>query len=156
MVTGQGKRSVFIWIPVTFLLHMIEEYFFGFPEWASSHFGPITTRSFYVTSHIPIFAVVIYFGFKASKADPRTPFIWLALVAQVVLLTNGLFHCMTTILFQEYSPGIVTSILCYFPFSIILYRWIFRERMLSTAQLLSAAFVGTAVSLLVVYSLTWN
>lgn len=102
---SMSRRSpIFLWIPVTLLFHVLEEYFFGFPEWAIKHFGPITTRSFFIASHIPIFGIVIYLSLRAYGPKAKSRDIWLALCVQTVLVTNGIFHCITTLLFREYSP----------------------------------------------------
>src|SRR5215216_3637028 len=93
------------WLPsVVFLIHVAEE-FPSFPAWATRHFG-VTSRAWYVYSHIPLIAGIIA---VSALAESRPGTIWplLATAGQCTLATNGLFHLVTTFLFREYSPGVI-------------------------------------------------
>jgi hypothetical protein len=126
-----------------------EESFFGFPAWSTKHFGKIITPRFYFISHIFLVAIVIIasigpFMFKSAS-------IILPFTVLVVLFVNGLFHLLTTFIFREYSPGVVTSLFIYFPFAI--FFWNRCGQSLSLTEIYLGSGLGTAISLLVVASL---
>ncbi|MGE3974175.1 MAG: HXXEE domain-containing protein [Bdellovibrionales bacterium] len=147
--------ALFKLLPLTLVLHCLEEWLGGFPEWATRHFGGITTRKFYFLSHVPIFAVVFYFSGTFHQLQNPTEML-LALIVLFILFTNGIFHLITTIWFREYSPGVITSLLCYFPFTILVCYQLLAENVLNASQLLLALLLGSIISLFVIYSLTWK
>ncbi|MBI3071599.1 MAG: HXXEE domain-containing protein, partial [Deltaproteobacteria bacterium] len=102
------------WLPVlAFAAHIAEEYP-RFPEWATRHFGA-TSRAWYVYSHVPLVFFVIAIAAFAEKAPPQSVWPLLATAIQWVLATNAIFHLVTTRLFREYSPGVVTGTLLFLP-----------------------------------------
>lgn len=129
---------------------------FGFPEWAVRHFGPITTRKFYFLSHVPMFVAVPIVSLGAALFPGVDAFLFLWVVALIVVFTNGIFHLGTTFLFKEYSPGVVTSLIFTFPFGWLCYANVVSDLRFGRTELLLAAIVGCAISGLVVYSLTWK
>jgi hypothetical protein len=145
---------LFYWLPsAVFLAHMVEE-FPTFPAWATRHFG-VTTRPFYVYSHIPLTATLLGISFAATR-DAGTTWQLLATASQWVLFTNALFHIATTVLFREYSPGVVTGIALFLPSTVYLLNRTWSEHLLTGEQLCSAVLLGTVVGALVVASLWLN
>lgn len=104
---------MFYWLPtVCLLLHVTEE-FSRFPAWATRHFG-VTTRAWYVYSHIVIAAVFCAVSFLAAS-EISAFWIASAFTLQWVLATNAFFHIVAVIRFREYSPGIFTALLVTLP-----------------------------------------
>lgn len=81
---------MFILLLIIFVAHCFEEWAFGFPEWAQRRFGPITTRKFYLLSHIFLFAIVLTASAAAASDTNITglKFTWVAILA--VMVTNGI------------------------------------------------------------------
>src|SRR3990167_3785471 len=102
------------WLPlIVFIPHMIEEYP-RFPAWATRHFGA-TSRAWYVYSHILLVAIAVPVCLWAGDASSQG---WGRIVGTALMITlamNGVFHVVTTFLFREYSPGVLTGILLFFP-----------------------------------------
>jgi hypothetical protein len=139
------------WIPAfVLLLHVAEEYP-RFPEWATRHFGA-TSRAWYVYTHIPLVVMLIATSWLAQRTDAR---LWLILVlsAQFALATNAVFHVATTLLFKEYSPGLVTAIACALPATAYLLHRMLRDELLTSADVRVAATIGIVVSMSAIASL---
>lgn len=145
----------FHFIPLgVFLIHMAEE-LPRFPAWASRHFG-YTSLAWYVYSHIVL--VIISISVAAWAAAPGSTewsTLWnMALMATLVL--NAAFHLVTTILFKEYSPGVITGLLCLMPAGFYMFLRAWQTALLTENQLLTAAGLGTAIQVLVLASLWLN
>lgn len=144
------ERWWIYWLPTAaFILHIAEEYP-RFCDWATRHFGT-TSRAWYVYSHIPLFGICALASFMATSASPGSP--WLVLVATiaVVQVSNAVFHVVTTLLFREYSPGLVTACLAFLPAA-----WIVLQHAvgaLAPAQVQLATGLGALLGLLIVASL---
>jgi hypothetical protein len=69
----------------------------------------------------------------------------------MLFFSNAFFHLITTVVFREYSPGTVTSVVLFVPLSLLLWRAVLREpgvTRTSFAMALVAGFVFHALVLL--------
>ena len=140
------------WLPlIVFVPHMLEEYP-RFPAWATRHFGA-TSKAWYVYSHVLLVAVAVPICFWAENAPPRTWGSMLGTALMITLALNGMFHVVTTVLFWEYSPGLVTGTLLFLPATGHVLLQTVRESLLTTTQIGSAVVIGTAVQVAVISSL---
>jgi hypothetical protein len=140
------------WLPLTvFVAHIAEEYP-RFPAWATRHFGA-TSKAWYVYSHVMLVVVALAVCEWAEGAPSQTWGPILATAFMVTLAVNGLFHVATTFLFREYSPGVITGTLLFFPATgYLLYETLRLER-LTGAQIGTAVAIGVAVQIAVIASL---
>lgn len=140
------------WIPLlVFVPHMLEE-FPRFPAWATRHFGA-TSRAWYVYSHVVLVALIVGVAWSTETSRPGS---WGALMAVGVmwsLACNGGFHLVTTILFRQYSPGVVTGTVLFFPATAYLLWQVIAGGMLSASQVALSILIGTAVQVGVIASL---
>ncbi len=150
----ENNEMIFILLPVVFFLHCLEEWKFGFPEWAVKHFGSITTRKFYLLSHILLMFVVLTVSLMADQESGTlvSRFGWVMVLT--VIFTNGLFHMASTLIFREYSPGLVTSMFVTTPYAYFGYNQIVGE--FNIFHLTSSVGLGILISTLIVYSLTFR
>lgn len=140
------------WLPlIVFVAHMIEEYP-RFPAWATRHFGA-TSAAWYVYSHVLLVAVVIPVCLWAENASPQTWGRILGTALMITLALNGAFHVVTTFLFREYSPGVVTGVVLFFPATAYLLVMTVRESLLTTTQIGAAVILGAVVQVAVIASL---
>ena len=140
------------WLPLLLLLlHMLEEYP-RFPAWATRHFGA-TSKAWYVYSHIVLVTLVLYICWWADRSAPQSWGRILGTALMITLAFNGGFHIVTTLLFREYSPGVVTGTLLFLPAAGYLLFITFHDSVLTTAQIGSAIAIGTAVQAAVIASL---
>ena len=140
------------WLPLmVFVPHMLEEYPW-FPAWATRHFGA-TSRAWYVYSHFVLVAVALPTCLWAESAAPQTWWPVLGTALMITLAVNGAFHVITTCLFREYSPGVVTGVLLFFPVTGHMLFQTIRESLLTTTQVGTAVVIGVAVQIAVIASL---
>jgi Protein of unknown function with HXXEE motif len=106
-----------------------------------------------VYSHIVLVAVTVAVCLWAENSPPQT---WGRVVGTAVMITfafNGGFHAVTTFLFREYSPGVVTGTLLFFPATGYLLFLTARDSLLTTMQIVEAVVIGAAVQVAVIASL---
>ena len=138
------------WFVLAALVFHVAEEVPNFPQWATRHFGT-TSTTYFVLSHIPLFAAVLYIVYQASRPVVDAVWVWLLIAVQSALAVNAVFHILTTIWFREYSPGLVTSVLIYGPVTAYLLPRAARQlRALPTAM---ACATGTCISALMIASL---
>jgi hypothetical protein len=92
------------------LLHLVEEYIYpgGFLLWMRQAIGQSPGAAE---------AVIINLAFVALVATPlfsAAPSVW-TLSVPAVLLANGALHVIGTIVTRRYSPGVITSVVLFFP-----------------------------------------
>jgi uncharacterized protein with HXXEE motif len=130
-------------------LHVAEE-LAGFPDWATRHFGT-TSPAFFVLSHLPLLAAVLYVVHRTSRPSAGIRWVWLLLVVQSALAANGVFHLVATLWFREYSPGLLTGIVLYTPVSVYLLPLVMPR--LGPLRTATACSAGLLISGLLVGSL---
>lgn len=146
-------ESLFVyWLPlIVFVPHMLEEYP-RFPAWATKHFG-ITSKAWYVYSHVVLVAAVVLICSWSERSAPEGWGRVFGTALMVTLALNGLFHVVTTILFREYSPGLITGTLLFFPAAgYVLFRTA-GEALLTTPQISLSIAIGGIVQAAVIGSL---
>ncbi|UJR83220.1 HXXEE domain-containing protein [Sandaracinus amylolyticus] len=148
------------WIPaISFLLHVMEE-LPRFPEWATRHFGA-TSMPWFVYSHIPLITAVLVVSSRASRS-PAKMWAFLAVTLQLTLFANGIFHLATTILFDEYSPGLATAALLFFPGTLLVLQHALESGQVSrrgacrAAMLATLAMIGVVASLYLEADIEWD
>lgn len=144
--------DVMYWLSLAvFVPHMAEE-FVRFPAWATRHFGA-TSRAWYVYSHIVLVALAVPVCLWAQSSAPRTCGPMFGTALMITLAFNGVFHAVTTVLFREYSPGVVTGTLLFFPATGYLLFVTARDSLLTATQVGGAVVIGAAVQAAVIASL---
>lgn len=130
-------------------IHFIDEYYFNFPEWATEHFGT-TSKSYYLVSHALILALMLFLFVFLIKDKKNAVFYMLT--AQVIFFTNGLFHIVTTFLWAEYSPGLLSQLVI-LPMSLYIFYILKRMDTLSWSTYRLAFIEGSCISILIISSL---
>ncbi|MFT4605063.1 MAG: hypothetical protein ACI9W4_001802 [Rhodothermales bacterium] len=149
-MTENAKTSL-PWLLVAALLIHVGEEVWWFPEWATRHFGT-TTTAFFLVSHIPIFAIAIWTAWRASRNPNNRAAAWLIVLWVSALVTNVLFHVVTTLWLGEYSPGLATAVLCFLPLA-----WVLgppSAKVIGGRSTGLAVVAGFAASVLLAWSLT--
>ena len=100
---------IFTWLLVAAVMHLIEEYVYpgGFLRWIRSAigFGPNAVEAAVINA--------LFLWFIATPLFETSPV--LSASAPALLLTNGAMHVVGSILTKRYSPGVITSVLLFFP-----------------------------------------
>jgi len=135
-----------IWLlPAAYFLHIIEEYVGGFPAWVTHDVhGSFNDAAFAVNNFafMLILLTLVYANYRKS-----TPLrgVLLAVFASANLFWDALFHLFMTLILDRYSPGLVTSMLLYYPICIVVGTVIIKDSVLSPRQFVLALFGGLAL-----------
>ena len=98
--------------PLSFGLHILEEWFAGFLEWVALILGAELPRgAFVVINAVALGAMVI----AARAASAREENGWLAIAIATIVLVNALLHVLGSLVTRSYSPGLLTGIVLYLP-----------------------------------------
>lgn len=97
---------------VTYALHIVEEYTFGFPAWAEAHTGLAFTSEVFLRLNAMFFGVMAA-GVVAGLLF--TPAQWLVVPLGTAVLINGTGHLVASLITWSYSPGLVTGTLLWIP-----------------------------------------
>ena len=144
------SRNIYWLITVQWLAHFADEWVFGLPEWCTRHFAP-APESFWVPMMMVLTVPMIVLGWAASRPSAGSGIRLACAGVQMLFFSNAFFHLITTVVFREYSPGTVTSVVLFVPLSLLLWRAVLREPGVtksSFALALVAGFVFHALVLL--------
>jgi len=107
----EKPRRIFV-LCLIYGLHMVEEFTFGFVEWADRYFGRFDWTQNLIGNSI--FFVVLAFGCYLYSKNPRK-YLWTGMAGSLWVLSNAFIHISATVLGNEYSPGLVTAAILYIP-----------------------------------------
>ena len=113
------SSSVWIWIfPITFLIHITEEYFGG--EGYSGYLlrlrGIALSPQRFLVGQAIAFALMIA-GIILAK---HFKFLnYMIVIMGAVVLINALTHCVQSVAHGQYVPGLVTAIILWLPLGLI-------------------------------------
>ena len=142
MVSQKKTSEWTLWIvAASCLLHVLEEYFMGWQEWAVSTLGIVMPTPQFLIAN----AVLVVAAFVLANVGWKNP--TLSLVIPAATLVNAIFfHIIPTLAQRRVSPGVYTATLLYVPFS----SWAFvgASRDGVAKRELLVAFVGGAVMML--------
>ena len=135
-----------ILFPLTYLLHIAEEYWGGGGYSAylmKSHFIELSPARFLVLQSLGM--VLMLIGFLIS-IPLRFPLTMLSIIATVILV-NGVVHSARSFFEWGYTPGLITALLLWIPLGAIslVNTW----NNMPVRRFLFAVAVGGAISLLV-------
>lgn len=132
------------WLPyIVLLIHTIEEVP-GFSKWATRHFAPMSTYK-HVNTQVCIILLVLLVSYKASFIGYNGIWIMLAVAFQLHLGINSLFHLITTVLYKEYSPGLLTAITLSLPSTIFFFHQMYLGSRLTIIELAVSLILGTII-----------
>ncbi|WP_035242031.1 HXXEE domain-containing protein [Desulfobacter vibrioformis] len=128
-------------IPIVYAIHMLEESF-GFVHWVNVNISPHFTTTNFHRNNLLMFVASVSISFIAFKIQNRiTAFLVTSWVFGLIL-NNAFFHIGGTLFFKKYSPGILSSMFIYLPFSLFLLRIMLKEKRLRINELVSSFFLG--------------
>jgi hypothetical protein len=106
-------------LPIALLLHVVEEWFGGFPAWTLIAVGKeLSPERFVLISAVGFLLFAV--GTLAAVRSPQMAWFGVSLAALVGL--NGALHTLLTLILGQYSPGTVTGLLVYIPLSAVVLR----------------------------------
>lgn len=137
-------NHLIFWLPyVVLLVHTIEE-IPSFSKWATRHFAPMSTYK-HTTIQIGMILILLVASYKASTIGYHG--IWVILVAafQLHIGINAIFHVVTTMMYKEYSPGLLTAATLSLPSTIFFFNQMLVENRLTIIELAISLIIGTII-----------
>lgn len=117
------------------LIHVAEEYFLGWVEWANGFVSGITIKQFVIINILFITLCII-----AAALHEKYVVVTSSIFS--LLLINALVHVAPTIRQKKYSPGLVSAILLFIPVGISGYLYLFEHDLLSVRELMISIIIG--------------
>lgn len=120
--------------------HILEEYWGDWRGWARSMSGlPVEWRDFWLMN-----AAVLVLGAALALQAARYPLLVLGYAA--LMLINATFaHLGATLVKRRYSPGVVTSILLFYPVGVGIYWRAAAQGALTARTLLLSLAIGAGL-----------
>jgi hypothetical protein len=111
------SRDRWAWLfPVTYVLHITEEYFGGFPRWLAAVSGArLSDRDFLA---INATALIVMTVAVTVRDVVRWPLVALATIVTV----NAILHLGGSIVTASYSPGVITATTLWLPLGLFALR----------------------------------
>ena len=98
--------------PASYLIHIAEEYWGGFPMWIARFWGVESSSSNFLSWNggalvMMVVGVVLVLRTKSYR--------WLLVSFGTVVLINGLVHAGASVVTRSYSPGLISGLLLFVP-----------------------------------------
>ncbi len=147
----------FVWLfPAVYALHIVEEYGTGFPAWMTRHMHASMDNPGFLLNNALFMAILLATTAWASFSRSRlSAFVFLSW-ASGNLFWNFIFHLVTTLLADSYSPGLVTASLLYYPVSLWGGGLAVRQQRLTLFGVLGAFAIGAALMMFVIWAGLWH
>jgi glucan phosphoethanolaminetransferase (alkaline phosphatase superfamily) len=138
----QNTSSKWFWFfPITLPIHIAEEFWGGegFLSWNARATGAV----FSVTKFLILVTIgflLVLTGVLLARRYPKMR--WIISALATVFLINGFSHLIATLAQHQYSPGLVSGLLLWIPFSL----WIlFSEHRVTTNRTFFGGIITGAV-----------
>jgi hypothetical protein len=107
------RDPLLVWLlPVSYALHVLEEWFGGFPEWTAIVVGSPLPRGAFVVINAVAFAAMILATRATTRRESNG---WMGIAIATILLVNGIAHILGSLVTGTYSPGLLTGTILYLP-----------------------------------------
>ena len=150
-VQGKTTSEWTLWaVAASCALHVAEEYFTGWQEWARETLGIVMPTARFLFINAVLVAAALLF----ARTGWRRPA--LSLVIPAATLVNAVFfHILPTVVQGRVSPGVYTAALLYVPFSSWAFLGAWRDGVPKRAMAV-ALITGTLMMLAVVLAARWS
>jgi hypothetical protein len=118
MNSEQNSSASWFWFfPITLPIHIAEEFWGGegFLSWNARATGAVLSVTKFFTLVTVGFILILTGVLLARKYQKMR---WIISALSTIFLINGFSHLIATIAHHEYSPGLVSGVLLWIPFSI--------------------------------------
>lgn len=105
--------------PFSYLIHIAEEYWGGFPAWIARFWGVESSLSNFLSWNggawvMMTVGVIVVLKTKSYR--------WLLVSFATTVLINGVVHAVASVVTLSYSPGLVSGLLLFVPLGAITLR----------------------------------
>ena len=147
-IVDEKSAAIFI-VCLFYAVHMVEEFSFGFVEWADRYFGRFDWKQNLLGNSIFfVFVVAACWGYYEN----HTRYLWAGMSVIMWILANSFIHISCNMLGREYSPGVVTAAGIYVPGGVyFLVKWS-GLGLLSWSNIIFSFLVGAILFMLLRHS----
>jgi len=134
-----------VWLfPVSYLLHIAEEYFGGFPLFVADFTGlPISNTAFLLVNAI-FWILMVAAASWAMRSESGAPIV---VVLATIVTINGVLHGAAALLTRSYSPGMMSGVFLWLPLGAL--SLVRGKRMLAASAFRNAVALGVGIHILV-------
>jgi multisubunit Na+/H+ antiporter MnhF subunit len=125
-MTGRPAPAPVWLFPVTYVVHLLEEYFVagGFPNWAQRALGiQLSNREFVAWNAFALAAMCA----GALLVSRYRRFRYIEIGLAIAVLGNVAAHVLGSLATQTYSPGLITGVVVWIPLGWFRLRTVFRD-----------------------------
>ena len=140
-------RKLVLIAPLVLVIHVAEEAP-QFVSWFNSLVARGISQRLFLTVNATALLVTILLALLVASAPSAPTGLCLSAWIGFLMLANGLFHIVGTLVYGRYCPGVITGTLLYLPYGLVLLRALSRELNLRPVAVAFAALLG-AVPMLV-------
>ncbi len=128
--------------PLAYAIHHGEEHIlFNFREWRLRHFPDNNALSTETVLAILMGITMVYLLLHATIRKRETA--WVTILFLMATQThNAIYHLGGTIVFADFSPGLITALILYVPVSILIARAALAEGLVTMSQLVLLFVAG--------------
>jgi hypothetical protein len=144
-ITLPGFRTVIWLLPAAYFLHIIEEYVGGFPAWVTHDVHGRFDDTAFAVNNAAFMLILLTLVYVNYRKNTLVRGVLLVVFASANLFWDALFHLFMTPMLNRYSPGLVTSMLLYYPICIVVGTVITKQKILAPRQFVPALLGGVAL-----------
>ncbi len=147
----------FLWaLPIAYAIHIPEEFLAGFPAWMTLHMQARMDDRGFLLNNLLFMCILLGLSAWASRSRSAISAFLFMSWASGNLFWNFIFHLVTTLMADSYSPGLVSATLLYYPIAIWVSVLAWRSGRIGAAGLLGAHSLGAGLMLFVIWSGLWQ
>lgn len=145
--SGAFRFTQILWLmPTAFGVHIAEEWFGGFPGYvARTLHGSEMSPPQFLINNAAFMAILLVLSVWACRSTSRLSAVLLMAWASGNLFWDFFAHLVYTVMFNQYSPGLITASLLYYPLPIFVTAIAIREGRLSLSSAILAYAIGAAL-----------
>ncbi|HKR01032.1 MAG TPA: HXXEE domain-containing protein [Pyrinomonadaceae bacterium] len=102
--------------PLSYLVHIAEEYWGGFPAWIARFWDVESSSSNFLSWNG---GALIMMALGVALSLRTKSYRWLLVSFGTVILVNGLAHALASVATWSYSPGVISGLLLFIPLGTI-------------------------------------
>lgn len=138
--------GLLLWlVPVLFTIHNLEEAL-TMRKYGTGHFRNMQ-RGQFAAAVILLTLLAVSFIYLGTNDEYGVMGRILAIFIQASLCINALVHMIASIRFRRYTPGVITAVLIYIPFSLYLFDAALKTSYVTGMQLAWAFVAGVVLQL---------
>jgi len=127
--------------PLVFIFHVAEEAP-GFVSWVNALIDRDITPELFLSVNLGGFIIIAGLSVLAAGTKEKVITIVTLTWLGFMMFANALFHIIATLVYQQYAPGVITSVVLYLPF-VFWFSWLLlRKTGMKLLTIITALFIG--------------